>query len=333
MCVAFSAGGITKPEWVTGMARDAIVFACANPVPEIWPWEAKEAGARIVATGRSDFPNQVNNSARVPRHLSRRASMCGHGLLPMRWRSPPFMNWRAAPGNAASMRTVFCRRWRSGMCRCAWRWNHRHEGTGTGIGTRERTRDQSSHSGGSRVRAAQRSHALIKQHLLLQRGLIGSHHRINEAHSQHEPLQARHRPWWVSQRGRGLRGQSRAEVGSEGVVRRREGLGGFQASRFAPRACSPPCALEASPRIRPLPFSTEPWVLATGAALLRYARIGSSQRAELINAMLVPEEDHRHVNRSHFGSLVQRAAIPPGLVWQKCGHFPVQAQTLWLVHP
>ena len=48
------------------MARDAIVFACANPVPEIWPWEAKEAGARIVATGRSDFPNQVNNSLVFP---------------------------------------------------------------------------------------------------------------------------------------------------------------------------------------------------------------------------------------------------------------------------
>jgi malate dehydrogenase (oxaloacetate-decarboxylating) len=43
-----------------------IVFACANPVPEIWPWEAKEAGARIVATGRSDFPNQVNNSLGFP---------------------------------------------------------------------------------------------------------------------------------------------------------------------------------------------------------------------------------------------------------------------------
>ena len=46
--------------------KDAIVFACANPVPEIWPWEAKEAGARIVATGRSDFPNQVNNSLGFP---------------------------------------------------------------------------------------------------------------------------------------------------------------------------------------------------------------------------------------------------------------------------
>jgi len=48
------------------MAKDAIIFACANPAPEIWPWEAKEAGARIVATGRSDFPNQVNNSTGFP---------------------------------------------------------------------------------------------------------------------------------------------------------------------------------------------------------------------------------------------------------------------------
>ena len=48
------------------MAKDAIVFACANPVPEIWPWEAKEAGAAIVSTGRSDFPNQVNNSLGFP---------------------------------------------------------------------------------------------------------------------------------------------------------------------------------------------------------------------------------------------------------------------------
>lgn len=55
-----------KPEWVTDMATDAIVFACANPIPEIWPWDAKDAGARIVATGRSDFPNQVNNSLGFP---------------------------------------------------------------------------------------------------------------------------------------------------------------------------------------------------------------------------------------------------------------------------
>jgi malate dehydrogenase (oxaloacetate-decarboxylating) len=58
--------GVIKPEWIKLMNDNAIVFACANPVPEIWPWEAKEAGARIVATGRSDFPNQVNNSLGFP---------------------------------------------------------------------------------------------------------------------------------------------------------------------------------------------------------------------------------------------------------------------------
>ena len=58
--------GTIKKEWIRTMASDAIVFACANPIPEIWPWEAEEAGARIVATGRSDFPNQVNNSLGFP---------------------------------------------------------------------------------------------------------------------------------------------------------------------------------------------------------------------------------------------------------------------------
>ena len=68
VCIALAGPGpgLIKPEWVAGMAKDAIVFACANPVPEIWPWEAKDAGARIVATGRSDFPNQVNNSLGFP---------------------------------------------------------------------------------------------------------------------------------------------------------------------------------------------------------------------------------------------------------------------------
>jgi malate dehydrogenase (oxaloacetate-decarboxylating) len=58
--------GVIKPEWVRAMAKDSIVMPCANPIPEIWPWEAKEAGARVVATGRSDFPNQVNNSLGFP---------------------------------------------------------------------------------------------------------------------------------------------------------------------------------------------------------------------------------------------------------------------------
>ncbi|RPJ02325.1 MAG: NADP-dependent malic enzyme [Chloroflexi bacterium] len=66
--LAFSAPGpgTIKPEWIKQMAKDAIVLAGANPIPEIWPWEAEEAGAAVVATGRSDFPNQVNNSLGFP---------------------------------------------------------------------------------------------------------------------------------------------------------------------------------------------------------------------------------------------------------------------------
>ncbi|MBC7264875.1 MAG: NADP-dependent malic enzyme [Chloroflexi bacterium] len=68
VCIAFSTPGpgTIKPEWVKRMASKAIVFPCANPIPEIWPWEAKEAGAVIVGTGRSDFPNQLNNSLGFP---------------------------------------------------------------------------------------------------------------------------------------------------------------------------------------------------------------------------------------------------------------------------
>jgi malate dehydrogenase (oxaloacetate-decarboxylating) len=68
VCIALSKPGpdTILPEWVAAMNEDAIVFPCANPVPEIWPWEAKEAGARVVGTGRSDFPNQLNNSLGFP---------------------------------------------------------------------------------------------------------------------------------------------------------------------------------------------------------------------------------------------------------------------------
>lgn len=55
-----------KQEWIKTMNSKAIVFVCANPVPEIYPYAAKEAGAYIVATGRGDFPNQVNNSIGFP---------------------------------------------------------------------------------------------------------------------------------------------------------------------------------------------------------------------------------------------------------------------------
>jgi len=58
--------GTIKKEWIKNMANKPIVFAMANPIPEIWPWDAKESGAFVVATGRSDFPNQVNNSLGFP---------------------------------------------------------------------------------------------------------------------------------------------------------------------------------------------------------------------------------------------------------------------------
>lgn len=59
--IGVSAPGTLTPEMVKTMAKDPIIFACANPTPEIFPDEAKAAGAAVVATGRSDFPNQVNN--------------------------------------------------------------------------------------------------------------------------------------------------------------------------------------------------------------------------------------------------------------------------------
>jgi malate dehydrogenase (oxaloacetate-decarboxylating) len=68
VCIAFSSPGpaVIQPAWIRTMNRNAIVFACANPTPEIWPWEASEAGAKIVATGRNDFANQLNNSLVFP---------------------------------------------------------------------------------------------------------------------------------------------------------------------------------------------------------------------------------------------------------------------------
>lgn len=58
--------GAFEAKWIAAMAPRAIVFLLANPVPEIWPWEARQAGASIVGTGRSDFPNQINNSLGFP---------------------------------------------------------------------------------------------------------------------------------------------------------------------------------------------------------------------------------------------------------------------------
>ena len=64
--IGVSAPGVVTPEMIKTMRPDPIIFAMANPVPEIMPDLAKEAGARIVGTGRSDFPNQVNNVIAFP---------------------------------------------------------------------------------------------------------------------------------------------------------------------------------------------------------------------------------------------------------------------------
>ena len=64
--IGVSAPGLLTQDMVRTMAKDPIIFACANPTPEIFPDEAKAAGARIISTGRSDFPNQINNVLAFP---------------------------------------------------------------------------------------------------------------------------------------------------------------------------------------------------------------------------------------------------------------------------
>jgi len=64
--IGLSAADAVSPEMVSSMAKDSIVFAMANPIPEIWPDVARAAGAAVVGTGRSDFPNQINNSLVFP---------------------------------------------------------------------------------------------------------------------------------------------------------------------------------------------------------------------------------------------------------------------------
>ena len=64
--IGVSAPGLVTKEMVESMAKDPIIFACANPTPEIFPEDAKAAGAAVIATGRSDFPNQINNVLAFP---------------------------------------------------------------------------------------------------------------------------------------------------------------------------------------------------------------------------------------------------------------------------
>ena len=64
--IGVSAPGMLTGDMIRTMAKDPIIFACANPDPEIWPDDAKAAGAAVVATGRSDYPNQINNVLAFP---------------------------------------------------------------------------------------------------------------------------------------------------------------------------------------------------------------------------------------------------------------------------
>ena len=64
--IGVSAPGTVTTDMVKTMAKDAIIFACANPTPEIFPEDAKAGGAAVIATGRSDFPNQINNGLAFP---------------------------------------------------------------------------------------------------------------------------------------------------------------------------------------------------------------------------------------------------------------------------
>ena len=64
--IGVSAPGMVTTEMVKTMAKDAIIFACANPTPEIFPEDAKAGGAAVVSTGRSDYPNQINNVLAFP---------------------------------------------------------------------------------------------------------------------------------------------------------------------------------------------------------------------------------------------------------------------------
>lgn len=80
--IGVSVGGIVTEYMVRSMAKDAIIMAMANPVPEIMPDAAKKAGARIIATGRSDFPNQLNNCLSFPGVFKGALSTCARKITP-----------------------------------------------------------------------------------------------------------------------------------------------------------------------------------------------------------------------------------------------------------
>ena len=118
VCIALSKPGpdtILK-EWVAKMAPGSIVFACANPIPEMWPWDAKEAGVTVFATGRSDFPEpgqqQPGLSGHFPRD-ARRARQDDHGRDVHRGGGRAGQDGR---GKGPESETTSCRRWTRWTC-------------------------------------------------------------------------------------------------------------------------------------------------------------------------------------------------------------------------
>jgi len=105
--------GTVRPDWVASTAKDAIVFACANPAPEIWPREAVGAGARIVATGRSDFPYQLNNYLGFPA-IFRGALNVPATTIRTRCAWPPHGSWSSVPRREVSVQIISSPRCRNG---------------------------------------------------------------------------------------------------------------------------------------------------------------------------------------------------------------------------
>jgi uncharacterized protein (TIGR00369 family) len=115
VCLAFSSPGpdTIEPEWVSAMADDAVVFACANPTPEIWPWDATEAGARVVSPPDAPTSRTRSTTRSASPASSAACSTYAPAASPTRWRWPR-PTCSPATRDAAVSSTVCSRRWPNG---------------------------------------------------------------------------------------------------------------------------------------------------------------------------------------------------------------------------